>query len=172
MIYQLDFLTFSFHLFIFRSTSEKCFPKWDPFYPPIFHVSTKDYIDIMGQATSSFTFVQVLVTVTDEDHKVLAKNSSAHLVLKFVSEFQYQDMSVSCSRWASRMNLINFLQQQDIIIRWRCLRLSLALELDNLSCVISSGGISILPWIKERLCTWKEILCWAVCELKWEGLKN
>lgn len=53
MICQLlDFLTFSFHLFIFRNNSEKYFPKWDPFYSPSFHISTKDYIDIMDQATS------------------------------------------------------------------------------------------------------------------------
>lgn len=103
-------------------------------------MSVQRIIYIMGRATSSFTFLQVLVTVTDEDQKVLAKNSSAHLVLKFVREFQYQDMSVSCSRWASRMNLINFLQQQDIIIRWCCSRLSLALELGNLNCVTSIGG--------------------------------
>lgn len=41
---------------------------------PAFHVSTKDYIDIRDQATSClFTFLQMLVIVTDEDQKVLGK---------------------------------------------------------------------------------------------------
>lgn len=65
--------------------------------------------------------------------------SQAHLVLKFVREVQYQGMKVSCSRWASRMNLINSPQQQNLIIRWCCLRPSLVLELDNLNWVASSG---------------------------------
>lgn len=71
--------------------------------------------------------------------KYLGKTSPEHLVLKFVRELWYQGMSVSCSRWASRMNLINSPQQQSCIIRWCCLRLSLAVELNTQNCVTSSG---------------------------------
>lgn len=37
------------------------------------------------------------------------------------------------------MNLINSPQQQNLIITWCYLRLSLALELDNLNCITSCG---------------------------------
>lgn len=89
-------------------------------------------------------------------------------MLQFVREFQYQEMSVSCSWWASRMNLINSLQQQILIIRWCCLRLSLALELDNLNCVTSSG----FPFChgSRNVCADGDFLLgyvWA----QWEGLK-
>ena len=64
--------------------------------------------------------------------EITRKRSRANLMLKFVREFWYQGISVSGSRWASRMNLINSLQQQSCIIRWCYLRPSLALELNKL----------------------------------------
>ena len=40
-----------------------------------FRISTKNYIDIRDQATPClFTLLQMLVTVTDEDQKVLGKD--------------------------------------------------------------------------------------------------
>lgn len=103
--------------------------------------------------------------------KYQEKKSPAHLVWKFVREFQYQGISVSRSRWASRMNLINSPKQQNLIIRWCCLRLSLAFELENLNCVTSSG-FPFCQCIKERLCRWKEIFCWAMCESSVGRVKN
>lgn len=39
-----------------------------------FHINIKDYIDIRDQTTSClFTFLQILVIVTDEDQKVPGK---------------------------------------------------------------------------------------------------
>lgn len=58
-------------------------------------------------------------------------------------------MSMSHRRWAWRMHLINFIWQQNLIIRWCFLMPSLALELDNLNCVTSVG----FPFCRE----WKTV---------------
>lgn len=82
--------------------------------------------------------------------KYEGKKSPALLVLKFVREFPYQAMSVSRSRWASRMNLIHSPKQQNLIIRWCCLRFSLAFELDDLNGVTSGGFPSC--HVSENVC--------------------
>ena len=69
------------------------------------------------------------------------------------------------------MNLINSPQQQDLRIRWCCLRLCVALELDNLNCMTSSGFPFCHVLTNVYLCKWKEIFCCAVCELSGKGLK-
>lgn len=68
------------------------------------------------------------------------------------------------------MNLINSPKQQNLIIRWCCLRLSLAFELDNLNCVTSSGFL--LCHVSKNVCADEKRFSVGLCVSSVGRVKN